>query len=239
MGAAASAAPRKSAPTAAVASQCPVLANAKPYAISFAGALTSGVTGELFVLLQNGKLSVAGVTSTAFQDAVFLSGVQQVAKDYSKATLKKCPTFAKLSTTNPFLFGAATGLPMWGLTRLVGTPLQNSRKGAPPFSGLSKSILDDVGYHTIKNGLDELVTVSVLSKLLPTLPNFATQKIVEAATSGLVGGACYVLAWPYKTTLTGQKLPDAVNLAIKNTPKIAIKKATFTLARPKIAGLLG
>jgi hypothetical protein len=197
------------------------------------------VTGEVFTLVQNGKLNAASVSSPAFSDAVFLSGVQQVAKDFSKNTLKKSPTFAALSTKNPFLFGAATGLPMWGLTRLVGTPLQNSRKkNVSPYAGFAKSVADDVGYHTIKNGLDELVTVCVLSKYLPTLPNFATQKFVEAAVSGIVGGSCYVLAWPYKSTLTGQALPEAVRLAIRSTPKVAIKKATYTLARPRIAKLL-
>jgi hypothetical protein len=82
------------------------------------------------------------------------------------------------------------------------------------------------------------VGAEILPKVLPTLPNFATQRFVEAAVSGLVGGGSYILAWPYKSTLTGQALPDAVKLAIKNTPKVAIKKATYTLARPRIAALL-
>jgi hypothetical protein len=220
-------------------SKCSCVADAKTYAISFAGGLTSGVTGELFTLIQNGKLSVTSITAPAFSDAVFLSGVQQIAKDFSKATLKRSPTFAKLSTEHPFLFGAATGLPMWGLTRIVGTPLQNSRKkDVPLYSGLTKSVVDDVGYHTIKNGLDELVSVACLSKLIPTLPNFATQRLVEALASGAVGSATYVLAWPYKTAVAGQALPDAVALAIKNAPKIAIKKATYSIARPSYAKLL-
>jgi hypothetical protein len=37
---------------------------------------------------------------------VFLSGVQQIAKDYSNATFKKSPTFGKLSITNLLLFDA-------------------------------------------------------------------------------------------------------------------------------------
>jgi hypothetical protein len=224
---------------AAAPEKCSCLVDAKTYGISFAGGLTSGVTGELFALLQSGNLNIAGITTPAFHDAIFLSGVQQVAKDLSKNALKKSPTFAKLSTSNPFLFGALTGLPMWGLTRIVGVPLQNARKkDVPLYTGLRKSILDDVGYHTIKNGLDELVTVSYLSKLLPTLPNFGTQRLVEALASGVVGGATYVLAWPYKTTLPGQRLPDAVKLAVKNAPKVAIKKATYSLARPRYVKVL-
>jgi hypothetical protein len=197
------------------------------------------VTGEIFSLVQARKFSADAVTSAAFHDAVVLSGVQQVAKDWSKATLKKSATFAALATSNPFLFGASTGLPMWALTRVVGTPLQNSRKkNVAPYDGFAKSVTDDLAYHTIKNGIDEYVTVNILSKLLPTLPNFATQKFVEAATSGIVGGGTYVLAWPYKSVLAGQKIDDAVKLAIKQTPKVAIKKATYTLARPKWGALI-
>jgi hypothetical protein len=211
----------------------------KTYGPTFAGGITSGVTGELFTLLQGGKLNGAGVSAPAFRDAIFISGVQQVAKDWSKATLKKSPTFNELSIKNPLVFGAATGFPMWAITRLVATPLQNSRKSnASPFGGLVKSIKDDVGYHTIKNGIDEYVSLKVLPKVLPTLPNFATQKIVEAAVSGLVGGSCYVLAWPYKSALTGQSLSDAIALGVKNTPKVSIKKITYTLARPHFAKLI-
>jgi hypothetical protein len=244
MGATATA-PVKAAPKAAAkasaapAAACTCAPQFRFYVASFAGGLTSGVTGEIFSLVQAGKVSAAAVTTAAFQDAVVLSGVQQVAKDWSKATLKKCSTFSVLATSNPFLFGAATGLPMWALTRAVGTPLQNSRKkNVAPYAGFTKSVVDDLGYHTIKNGLDEYASVVVLSKLLPTLPNFATQKFVEAAVSGIVGGGTYVLAWPYKSVLAGQKLDDAVKLAIKQTPKIAIKKATYTLARPKWASLI-
>jgi hypothetical protein len=96
------------------------------YVASFAGGATSGVTGEIFSLIQAGKFSADAITTAAFHDAVILSRIQQVAKDWSKATLKKAPTFPALATSNPFLFGAATGLPMWALTRVVGTPLQNS-----------------------------------------------------------------------------------------------------------------
>jgi hypothetical protein len=209
------------------------------YGPNFAGGISAGVTGEIFTLIQNGKLNSAGLSAPAFRDAVFLSGVQQIAKDFSKATLKKCSHFNELSSKNPFLFGAATGLPMWVLTRLVGAPLQNSRKpNTAPYAGFVKSVTDEVAYHTVKNGLDEYITVKVLPKVLAGLPNFATQKIVEASVSGVIAGSCYLLSWPVKTALTGQAVGEAVTAGLKMTPKAAIKKLTYTLARPHFVALI-
>ena len=211
----------------------------KNYTCTFAAGLTSGVTGELFTLAQNGKLGLNNIAAPEFRDAVLLSGVQQVAKDWSKATLKRNSAFAKLSLSNPLIFGACTGLPMWAITKFVGVPLTNCRnKDKKPFEGLTTAILNDVGYHTIKNGLDEFCAVKIFPVLLPKCPNFVTAKAVEATIAGIVGGSCYVLAWPYKTALTGQSFPQAVQLMLKNTPKVAIKKATYTLARPKFVKLV-
>jgi hypothetical protein len=168
-----------------------------------------------------------------------MSGVQQVTRDLCRTTMKKLPPFGALAMTNPFLFGAATGFPMWALTRVVATPLQNRhRKGASPYDGFAESVTKDLAYPAIRNGLGEYVGALVLPKILPGLPNFATQRFVEAVASGIVGGGSYILAWPYKTALAGQKLDDALKLAVKQTPRAAIKRATYTLARPKWAALL-
>lgn len=212
----------------------------KNYASSFGAGFVSGVAGETFVLLQNKKLSVNNMARPAFRDAAVVSGVQQVAKDFTKNTLKCSPFMAKLSTENPLLFGAATGLPMWALTRLFATPLQNSRAkdNKEPFQGLWKSISADAGYYTVKNGLDEYFAAKVFPKVLPKCPNFATQKLVEAALAGAVGGSSYVLAWPYKGTLTGQRISEAVKQMVRSAPKVSVKKLTYTLVKPKITELL-
>jgi hypothetical protein len=211
----------------------------KTYVPTFGGGLTSGITGELFTLAQNGKLSSSGILAPAFRDAVFISGVQQVAKDWSKAQLKLSPCLNELSTKNPLVFGAMTGFPMWAITRLVATPLQNSRKqNASPYDGFVKSVADELAYHTIKNGIDEYVSVKVFPKLLPKCGGWGTQRVVESLVAGAVGGATYVLAWPYKYALTGQSLDDALKQLVKTSPKVSIKKATYTLARPQFVKLL-
>ena len=212
----------------------------KNYASSFAAGFTSGIAGETFVLLQNKKLNLNNIQQPAYRDAAVISGVQQAAKDFTKNTFRRYPFMTKLSVENPLIFGAATGIPMWALTRIFATPLQNSRKKdvKEPFKGLWKSITVDAGYYTIKNGLDEYFASNVFPKILPKCPNFATQKIVEAALAGLVGGSSYVFAWPYKCTLTGQKLSEAAKLMVKNTPKVSIKKITYTLVKPKFSNLL-
>ncbi|KAH0791685.1 hypothetical protein GPJ56_004371 [Histomonas meleagridis] len=212
----------------------------KSYAASFCTAVVSGVAGETYMLIQSRKLNTQNLLAPAYRDACVISGVQQVAKDFSKNTLKKSPYLYNLSVKNPFIFGAMTGLPMWALTRLVATPLQNSRKTdvKQPFDGLFKSIINDVGYHTVKNGIDEYFAAKVFPKVLPQLPNFATQKLVEASLAGLVGGASYVISWPYKGVLTGQNISEAAKLMLKNTPKVAVKKLTYTLVRPQFANLI-
>ena len=90
----------------------------------------------------------------------------------------------------------------------------------------------------MKNGIDEYFAAKVFPKVLPKLPNFATQKIVEASLAGLVGGSSYVLSWPYKGALTGQSISEATKLMLKNTPKVSIKKLTYTLVRPQFANLI-
>ncbi|OHS95218.1 hypothetical protein TRFO_02181 [Tritrichomonas foetus] len=217
--------------------QCP--SQLKTYAATFCGGFTSGVAGEILVLVQDGKLSVGSLASPAFSDACVISGIQQVCKDYSKNTMKQTATFAKLSKENPLVFGACTGFPMWALTRVFATPIQNSRKkDAKPYDNFVSSIFNDVGYHTCKNGIDEYFNQRVFPKLLPQLPNFPAQKAVEAAIAGAIGAGCYVIAWPYKTALTGQTFGQAVQLMNKNFPKVALKKLTYTLVRPEYGKLL-
>ena len=217
----------------------PPMTSAKALTASFMGGFTAGVAGDLVLRLQDRKLTIHTFTDQTFIDSCLISGVQQSAKDASKDIVRQSASVRRLQRSNPFLFGAVYSFPMWGLTRLFATPLQNSRKGAKdPFDGLASSFFNEIGYHVCKNGLDEVVAVKVFPQLLPQLPNFATQKAVEACVAGVVGAGCYVLSWPYKTALTGQSLAEAVKASTRNFPKIAVKKLTYTLVRPEFGKLL-
>ena len=212
----------------------------KPYFSAFLGGCTSGFTGELVVLTQDHKLTSSNVLGTTFRDNCVISGIQQVAKDFSKNTLRTNATFAQLNKTNPFLFGESTGLPMWFITRFFATPIQNCRKKEPtsPYDGFVKSVINDVGYHTCKNGIDEYFACRVFPKLLPQFPNYLVQKTVESLVAGAIGSSCYVITWPYKTVLAGQPFKESIKLANKNFPKIVVKKFTYTFAKPQYDKLL-
>ncbi|KAH0788431.1 hypothetical protein GPJ56_007659 [Histomonas meleagridis] len=211
----------------------------KRYVSSFITGLIAGTTGEAYMLYYNNNFNLKGFKSPAYLNGCIITGVQQVSKDISKTILRKSPYFAELSVKNPLLFGAATGLPMWTLTRLVATPLQNSRKKEKkPFDGLFTSIVNDVGYHTVKNGLDEYFGARVYPKILPKIPCFAFQKLTEATIAGAIGGVSYILAFPYKGPVAGQSFSEAVKLMIGMAPKTGIKKLTCTLARPKVTKLI-
>ena len=218
---------------------CNCVKRARYYAATFTGGIVSGITGELFALWQNGNLNLKGITAPAFRDLVFISGVQQAAKDASKNALKKNPFFLKLSKENPLLFGACTGLPMWAITRFVATPLQNSRKSnTAPFDGFASSVVNDVTYHTFKNGLDEFCVAKVFPQILPNLSSQPAKLAVQGAVAAAAGGSCYVFAWPVKSLLTGQSLNAAIKQCFKATPKVGIKKITYTVARPKLGKLI-
>ena len=205
------------------------------YTASFAAGLTSGVTGELVTLYQNKKLNLQGLTSTGFSDNVLISGAQMVAKDFSKDLLKKFGLFNKMSTESPLFFGAATGLPMWFLTRLFGAPLNNShKKDAQPFDGFCDSVIADTPYHTFKNAIDEFCLVKVFPYVLPRVDGILTKRIVEGTIAGAVGAGCHVLSFPIKMRLTGAELHTAFTACEKSFLKIGVKKVTYSLARPRI-----
>lgn len=205
----------------------------KSYFATFGAGYFSGICGEFVTLAQNKKLDAKGITAPAFRDNCAISGVQQVAKELSKNTIKLLPNGIQFAKNHSFLFGAATGLPMWALTRLFATPVQNQRKGEPqPFKGLGKSIVNDVAYHTFKNGLDQVCIDKVFPAVLPKVGNFWAKKGVEGTIAAIVGSGCYILAWPIKSQLTGQKIGDAAKLAKKMFPKVFVKKVTYGLSRP-------
>ncbi|OHS98922.1 hypothetical protein TRFO_34717 [Tritrichomonas foetus] len=211
----------------------------KNYACTFAAGYTAGMAGEIFTAWQDNQFTPEGLTRHTIRDNCWISGVQQVAKDYSKALLKSNSKFREFSSTNPFIFGAATGLPMWAITRAFATPLQNVyKKDTPLYQNYARSVAEDVTYHTIKNGLDEVVAAYVFPIVLPKFENPALKKLVEGSIAGIVGGSTYVLAWPAKTVLTGQSLAAAAKLGVKNTPKVAIKKIVYGLARPEFVKLI-
>lgn len=212
----------------------------KNYSITFASGYFSGICGEIFSYWQDGKLNAIAMTSYNFKDNSMISGTQQVAKELSKELLKKHTTLNRLARENPFLFGTCTGLPMWVMTRIVASPIQNAHKFKPkaPYEGFEDSIIQDVTYHTIKNGIDEYAAANIFPYVLPKIDTFVTKKFVEGSIAGAIGGACYVFAWPAKTLITGQSLPTAFDLCVKNAPKVAIKKIAYTLARPKLVQYL-
>lgn len=209
------------------------------YIATFSAGYLSGFTGELFAAAQNGRFTASGLTHPSFRDNCIISGTQQVAKDFVKETMKKNEKLARLSCTNPLAFGALTGLPMWALTRIVATPLENRHDSKKkPFTGFASSVLNDAAYYSVKNGLDEYCSARVFPVLLPKLGHFATQRFVEASIAGAVAGGAYVLSWPVKSALTGQTALTAFYACTKTIPKAAIKKATFTLAKPRFVALL-
>nr|AGM32183.1 hypothetical protein [Coptotermes formosanus] len=211
----------------------------KGYAATFGAGYISGIVGEIFTLYQTNNLNPEAFSTPQFRDLCFISGWQQVSKDLSKNLLKTIPALEKLSISNPFIFGATTGFPMWFLTRLVATPLQNSRKkGVNPFEGFSTSVVNDTPYHTLKNGLDEFCSVKINPVLLPKVNNYVTKRFVEGVISGSVAGGTYILTWPAKTLITGQKIDDAWKLLITQTPKAFSKKISYQVTRPTLLDLL-
>lgn len=215
------------------------LHNSKSYVCTFGAGYVAGITGELVAALQSGKFNANGLTHPSVRDNCIISGTQQIAKEFSKNCLKSNEKFMMMTKGKPFLFGAATGIPMWALTRVVATPLQNRhdrKKG--PFTGFARSVVNEAAYYTIKNGLDEYCGAKILPELLPKVDCFATKKLVESSVSGLVAGGSYLLACPVKSMLTGSSFLDAYNQFVKAVPKAAVKKATYSLTRPKLVALL-
>lgn len=208
------------------------------YISSFISGTISGFAGELFSSFQN-RTAKAVLHEAKFYDECVTSGVQQISKDFTKSALKRTKLFNNLSQTNPLLFGAATGVPMLILTRCFATPLENLRKNKKcSFDGFEHSIIKDAAYHSIKNGLDQYFEAIVYPKVLPRFNSFMTKKLVEASCAGMIGGASYVLAWPYKTLIDRQRIDEAFKLMARMIPKVGIKKITYSLTKPEVLKIL-
>ena len=211
----------------------------KSYTATFGAGYVSGIFGEFVSLLENKKFDPPHLTHPSFRDACIVSGIQQVAKEFSKNTINLFPQGRELAKRNPFLFGAATGIPMWAITRFFATPLQNSRnRENEPYKGLWKSIYSDAPYHTIKNGLDQVCADVIFPQLLPRIPNPIGKRVAEGTVAAIVGSGCYLLAWPIKSPLTGQKIGEAAKLAQQMFPKVFVKKVSYVLSRPYIVRAL-
>ena len=207
----------------------------KSYTATFGAGYVSGIFGEFVSLIQNKRFNAQNLTNPSFRDTCIISGVQQFAKEISKNTIKLFPQGQALAKRNPFLFGAATGIPMWAITRFFGTPLQNSRKREnEPFKGMWTSIYSDAPYHVIKNGLDQVCADIIFPQVLPKIGSFAGQRAVEGAIAAIVGSGTYLLAWPIKRQLTGQNIHEALKLTQKMFPKVYVKKISYVLSRPYI-----
>lgn len=211
----------------------------KTYICSYLGGYASGIAGEIVSLALSGKINSSGFVSASFSENCFQSAIQQVAKDFTKNELKRHSYFLKLSKDHPFLFGAATGLPMWALTKLVTVPMNHIRHDdTKVFYGIQKPIREEMMYHTIKNGLDELCISKVFPSILPHLDSPVTRKLVEGSIAGFVGGFSHIFSWPYKHSITKQTLPAAYDATLKAIPKVATKKIVYTLSRPQICKLI-
>ena len=211
----------------------------KTYVSSYLGGYISGIAGEMVSLSMLKQLNTKGFTNITFSENCIASGIQQIAKDFTKNELKRHQYFAKLSKEHPFLFGACTGLPMWALTQLFVVPLKHIRRDDQKvFRGLEKSIRDDFVYHTFKNGLDELCIAKVFPFVLPNLSSSVTRKLVEGSVAGFVGGISHLLSWPYKYKVAKQTIPAAYDATLKAIPKVGVKKIVYSLAKPEIYKIL-
>lgn len=213
--------------------------SAKRYLASFLGGYTAGIAGELLTAYQNNKFNSKGISHYSFKDNCIVSGTQQVAKDFVKATFNKNPQLYNLSKTNPLVFGALTALPMVVLTQIVAKPLRNSHNYEKnPFDDYFKDVVNDTSYYIIKNGLDEYFASKVYPTLLPKIDSIIVRKMVEGAVSGAIGGSSYLFACPMKSLISGQSIHEAFDLFVKNTSKAALKKITYSSVIPKYVSLL-
>lgn len=213
--------------------------SAKKYLASFLSGYTSGIAGELFSAYQNNKFNSKGITHYSFKDNCIVSGTQQVAKDFVKATFIKNQQLNNLSKTNPLVFGALTGLPMVVLTQIIAKPLRNRHSfDKKPYDDLFKDVANEASYYTIKNGLDEYFGAKIYPTLLPKIDNIIVRKLVEGAVSGAIAGGSNLFACPMKSLISGQNIHEAYDMFIKSTPKAAIKKIVYSAVTPKYIQLL-
>lgn len=210
----------------------------KSYAATFSGGYISGVLGELVTLYQNDALDPEHITSYTLRDNSLVSGFQQVSKEITKNTIKLMPGGAEFAKKHPFIFGASTGFPMWAMTRMLATPLNNGRKGKADMTGYWTSVRNEMFYHTIKNGLDEWSGVWITPALVGTTNNFWAQRCIEGCISAAVASGTYYLHHPIKKIFTDQKLEEVHKIAGRSIPKVWVKKVSYTLARPKAALLI-
>lgn len=211
----------------------------KTYIASYLGGYTSGIAGELVSLSIARKFNTKEFTDLSFSENCIASGIQQIAKDFTKNQLKRYKYFSQLSQEHPFLFGTLTGLPMWGLTQFFVIPLKHIRRDDQKvFSGLKKSIQEDFVYHSIKNGLDELCIANVFPFILPKFSSSVTRKLVEGSIAGFVGGFSHLFAWPYKYAVSKQTLPCAYKATLKSIPKVGTKKIVYSISKPHFLKLL-
>jgi len=214
-------------------------ASLKSYSCTFLSGYTAGIFGELTSLSIKGKCNALNITNPSFRDNCVFSGVQQVAKEVSKNTLKQIPTMVTTLKENPFLFGAATGLPMWAITRVFANPVQNARKGEnQPFKGFVKSVVDDTAYYTVKNGLDEFCSAKIFPEFVPKIQGFWQKRAFEGLVSAIVGAGCYTLTWPIKSVIAGQRFPEALTQTAYAFPKVFVKKISYTVSRPYFVKLI-
>ena len=208
----------------------------RPYFTSFSAAYASGLAVELFAAFRENQFNPQRLTHHSIRNNCWISGVKQVTKDFSSSFLKRNPRMRNMSITNPFVFGAATGLPMWAMTCLFTTPLQNYyRNEQKPYKGYLKNFANEIGYHTLKNGLDEFCAAKVIPRLAADISDPFAVNLVEGAFAGIIGGSAFILAWPSKTVLTGQPLLEALRLSAKNAPNIGLKKIVYNVLKPQFA----
>ncbi|OHT10598.1 hypothetical protein TRFO_19999 [Tritrichomonas foetus] len=103
---------------------CPPKPSPKLYAATFCGGFTACLAGEFTVRLLRNEIS-PDLIRPELLDKCLVSGVQKVAKDLSGELIKRTRFYPKMT---PFMFGAATGVPMWAIAKVFSVPIQNNRR---------------------------------------------------------------------------------------------------------------
>ena len=211
------------------------------YTATFCGGFTAGLAGELTSQILDGKFEENLVKSETL-DMCIITGVQKVAKDFSEDLIRKSQIYNKMT---PFMYGAATGLPMWAITKSVSVPINNLRKVNKDresrkefiFKDYFKELTDDLMYQSVSNGISQHFASVVFPNF--SFPSIFAKKMTEAITAGCISASCFLLRWPTKTVLTGQSLMASSNIgSSKLVPKVTLKKLIYSYAKPQFVKMI-
>ena len=212
--------------------------SASTYLATFSAGYAAGFAVELITRYQSGKFTASGLTHPSFRDNCVIAGTEELSKKFVKTLMRRNRRLDALAQTNPFAFGALSGLPVWALTCFVATPLRNRHdRKKRPYTGYAGNVVRDAAYFVFKNGFSEYCDVQVLPRVLPKVDGFATQKLVAAAVAGLSAGAARLASWPVKSVITGESALEGWYACTRAVENVTIKKATLLFVKPKLLAL--